>query len=285
SMSLMPEHELGVFVSFNTDPSSQARSNLIVALIDHFFPVEHLRPGPEVAIDLQDYAGQYVPLRSNRSTFERLGILVNNLAISVQDDALLVAANSVSRWQATAPDRFTARYTDRSMVFERDENGAIDYLLIGSPLNTFKRVRGLYAPGSIRLLIVFAVTIALLAVIGYSYRIFRRAPVQKRLPVRDVFIGWLYALGLLGLNLQLAQTLSGDVEEFTFGVPLATHINLLLMNVNILIGVAVIVFSVRQWSTGVGAFAARTRYSALAVAAIAYTWIAYYFNLIGYLFS
>ena len=100
-----------------------------------------------------------------------------------------------------------------------------------------------------------------------------------------VLVGWLYALLLLGLNVQLVQTLTGDVEAFSFGVPLATHINLLLFNLNLLIGAAVIVFSLRQWMKGVGGVAARLRYSALAVAATVYTWIAYYFNFIAYLFN
>ncbi len=285
-MSLIPEHELGVFVSFNTDPGSRARSNLIVAFIDHFFPVDYLRTAPEAAeVNLADYAGEYISLRSNFSTFERLAILVNNVTISVQDDELLVIGRSVNRWRATAPDRFTARYSDSTMVFERNGSGEVGHVLVGSPLGSYKRVRGLDAPGNIRLLIAFAVMVALLAVIGYGYRAFRRAPVQKRLPARDVFVGWLYAFALVGLNVQLVLTLTGNTDKFSFGVPLATHINLLLINANMLIGVAVIVFAIRQWAMGIGSVAARFRYSILAMAAVVYLWVAYYFNFFAYLFD
>lgn len=286
NMSLLPGHELGVFVSFNTDPGSRARSNLIVAFIDHFFPVDYLRTAPEAAeVNLADYAGEYISLRSNFSTFERLAILVNNVTISVQDDELLVIGRSVNRWRATAPDRFTARYSDSTMVFERNGSGEVGHVLVGSPLGSYKRVRGLDAPGNIRLLIAFAVMVALLAVIGYGYRAFRRAPVQKRLPARDVFVGWLYAFALVGLNVQLVLTLTGNTDKFSFGVPLATHINLLLINANMLIGVAVIVFAIRQWAMGIGSVAARFRYSILAMAAVVYLWVAYYFNFFAYLFD
>jgi hypothetical protein len=286
NMSLLPGHELGVFVSFNTDPGSRARSNLIVAFIDHFFPVDYLRTAPEAAeVNLADYAGEYISLRSNFSTFERLAILVNNVTISVQDDELLVIGRSVNRWRATAPDRFTARYSDSTMVFERNGSGEVGHMLVGSPLGSYKRVRGLDAPGNIRLLIAFAVMVALLAVIGYGYRAFRRAPVQKRLPARDVFVGWLYAFALVGLNVQLVLTLTGNTDKFSFGVPLATHINLLLINANMLIGVAVIVFAIRQWAMGIGSVAARFRYSILAMATVVYLWVAYYFNFFAYLFD
>ena len=285
-MSLIPGHELGVFVSFNSDPGSAARSNLMAAFIDHFFPVAFLRAAPEaIAVNLEDYAGQYIPLRGNVSTFERLSILVDSLSMSVQDDELLVIGRNTNRWRAIAPDRLTARYTDRTMVFERNESGNVSHVLIGSPFGTYKRVNGLDAPGNIRMLIAFAVMVALLAVIGYSYRVIRRAPVVKRLPARDVFIGWLYALALVGLNAHLVLILTGDTDEFAYGVPLAAHINLLLINVNMLIGVAVIFFSIRQWVTGIGSLNARLRYSALALAAIVYLWIAYYFNLLAYMFA
>lgn len=285
-MSLIPEHELGVFVSFNSDPGSRARSNLIAAFIDHFFPVAFLRTAPEaIAANLEDYAGEYIHLRTNFSTFERLSILVNSISISVQDDELLVIGRNTNRWRATAPERFTARYTDHTMVFERNGSGTVSHVLIDSPHGTYKRVRGLDAPGNIRLLVAFAVMVALLAVIGYGYRAFRRAPVEKRLPARDVFIGWLYALALVGLNAHLIQTLTGNTDEFAYGVPFAVHINLLLINVNMLIAVAVIFFSIRQWVTGIGSLTARLRYSALAMAAVVYLWIAYYFNFFAYLFD
>ena len=286
NMSLIPGHELGVFVSFNSDPGAAARSNLIAAFVDHFFPVAFLRAAPEaIAVNLQDYAGDYIPLRANVSTFERLSIIVNSLSISVRDDELLVSGRNTNRWRATAPDRFTARYTDRTMVFERNKSGKVSHVLIGSPFGTFKRVNGLDAPGNIRSLMAFAVMVALLAVIGYSYRVFSRAPVVNRLPARDVFIGWTYALALVGLNVQLVLILTGSVDEFAYGVPLNVHINLLLINVNMLIGVAVIFFSIRQWLTGIGSLNARFRYSALALAAIVYLWIAYYFNILAYVFT
>jgi hypothetical protein len=286
NMSLIPGHELGVFVSFNSDPGAAARSNLIAAFIDHFFPAAFLRAAPEaIAVNLQDYAGEYIPLRANVSTFERLTILVNSLSISVRDDELLLIGRNTNRWRAIAPDRFTARYTDRTMVFERNESGKVSHVVIGSPFGTYKRVSGLDAPGNIRMLMAFAVMVALLAVIGYSYRVFSRAPVVKRLPARDVFIGWLYALALVGLNAHLVLILTGDTDEFAYGAPLAVSINLLLINVNMLIGVAVIFFAIRQWVTGIGSSNARLRYSALALAATVYLWIAYYFNLLGYVFA
>ena len=286
NLTLIPSEQLGIFVSFNTDPSSAARSNLIAAFLNRFFPVDYLRAAPEpFDLDLDEYAGEYIGLRSNYSTFERLSMLVNNLQISVQDQELLVGSGSVSRWTATAPDRFVARYADRTMVFERNAAGEISHMVVGSPLGSYQRVRGLDAPSNVRLVMVGTILIAFAAFLGYGYRAFRPGSVAARLPRHHVFVGWLFSFLLLGLYFQLVQTLTGNVDEFGYGVPLATHINLLMMNLNMLIGAAVVLFSMRQWSSGSGGLLARIRYSILAVAVIGSTWVAYYFNFIAYLFS
>lgn len=279
-LSLFPEHDLGVFVSFNSDPADLARSNLIRAFTDHFFSVGYLRPAPEpVAVDLGDYVGEYIPLRSNQSSIERLGILVSGSTITESDGELVL--NGTSRWVPLGDDRFAGRYADRLMVFER-EAGAVTHVLIGEPLNTLGRVRGLDAPGNARNLIVCMLGIALVAVLGYGYRALWRAPKAGRLPIWNVLAGWLHALLLLGLYADLAVTLSGDVEEFVFGVPRGAHINLTLLAFNSLLGLYVAGAAVRHWTSSSGAVAARIRYSALALAALANLWVAWYFNILTY---
>ena len=68
-------------------------------------------------------------------------------------------------------------------------------------------------------------------------------------------------------------------------MPPAANLNLIMMNVNVLIGIAVIGLSVRQWVNGSGGVASRVRYSALAIAAVVSLWMAWYFNMLTYLFA
>ena len=46
AMSLLPEHGLGVFVSYNSDPASAARGNVVAAFLDH-----HLRGERQALLD------------------------------------------------------------------------------------------------------------------------------------------------------------------------------------------------------------------------------------------
>ncbi len=285
NLTLIPSKGLGIFVSFNSDPSSTARSNLVAAFINHFFPTEYLRvPEATVEINLEDYVGEYLPLRRNVSTFERLSMLVDNLTITAQGSELVVGASGPSRWLPVAADRFTAKYTDATLVFERDSTGAVSHMVVVSPLSTYQRVSGLDAPSNIRSALIFTVLIALLAVLGYGYRAFRRAPNATRLPPLDVALAWVYASLLLGVYIQLALVLSGNVDEFAYGVPTSAHITLILTNINLLLGVAVLILSIRQWARRAGGVAARLRYSAVSLTVIVTGWIAYYFNFIAYVF-
>jgi len=286
NLSLFPEHELGVFISFNSDPASAARSSLITAFIDHFFPADFLRTAPEAAdIELTDYEGEYIPLRSNWSGIERLGVLINNQTVSTDGDDLLLNSDSgTSRWIATAENRFVSKYRERNLVFERDGNGAVTHMVVGIPLGSLQRVEGVDAPSNLRNLLLVMVGIAAFGIFGYGYRIFARAPETTSLPIIDVALGWLFAFLLVGLYVHLGQMLAGDIDEFALGMPPAANLNLIMMNVNALIGITVVGLSVRQWITGSGGVASRMRYSVLAIAALISLWMAWYFNMLTYLF-
>ncbi len=287
TMRLLPEHKLGVFISFNSEPAANARSRLFSAFLDHFFPTEYLG-GTATAddIDINEYVGQYVRLRTNRSGIERLGIMINTLSVSVVGDELSFSdGGNVRRFIPTGPDTFIQKYSDQPAVFQRADTGEVTHLMIGTPVFSLVRVQGLDAPRNIGRLILMMVLISGVTILGYGYRLVpgkaSQAPVLPRL---DTGFAWLFALLTLVLYLHLGIVLGGDVNEFQYGIPASTHINLVLMNVSLFVALAVIVFSARQWISGAGTLPARLRYSAVAIAASISLWMGYYFNFVGYLF-
>ncbi len=286
NLSLIPQHDLGVFVSFNSDPAASARGNLVAAFIDHFFGGEYLPEPPALfETDLGPYTGQYLSLRSNYSTFEKLSMLVGGVTVSEQDNELLLAGGNVSRWIPTAQDRFTAKYARQTMVFERDAGGAVTHMLINSPLGTFRRLTGLDSPGLQRLMLGTLILIALLAAIGYAYRLLRPASQVVQLPRREVVLAWVHCTLLIGLYTYLVIKLNGDVQEFNYGMPTSAHLVLLLMALNLLPGVAIVVLSARHWLQTMGTTFARIRYTFVAVAAVLNLWICWYFNILAYPFQ
>jgi len=279
SMSMLPEHDLGVFVSFNSDPGAAARSKVAVAFIDHFFPPAGGPPSPEpVDVDLSDYAGEYIPLRSAFSTFERLRVLSSTGCVQAEGAELRV--NGKLPLVATSKDHFTSRYEDLVFVFERDADGEVTHLMAGSPLGTLRRVRGLQAPGTIKILLNLTMLIALAAVLGWGYRIFRPVPEEKRLFSPDVRLAWLHAALLLGF-LYVIPTAAGNI---IFGMPASLHALLLGFNANLVLGLVVIGLNCRQWVGLHGTIGSRSRYSLFALAAAFNLWFAWSFNLVAWAF-
>ncbi|MEM7016020.1 MAG: serine hydrolase domain-containing protein, partial [Pseudomonadota bacterium] len=196
-LALFPQHGLGIFVSFNSDPGAAARSNLIPAFVDHFFPKPHLLPPPDVVdIDLADYTGEYLPLRRNHSNIMKLSNLVTVSNISAGQARLLWAG---SAWMPVAPDMFRARYSEQYLVFTRDEQGVVTHVVAGSPLGTLNRVSGLDAPSNQQLIIGLIIVIALAAALGYAYAGVFLRHLPNRLPNAHVLIAWVHAVALLAL--------------------------------------------------------------------------------------
>lgn len=280
NLSLMPEHDLGVFVSFNADSADEARSNIVLAFIDHFFPASYLRQAPKaVDISLDDYEGEYIPLRSNHSSIERLGTLITSFSISAVDRALNLGGDSL--WVPLAENEFTAKYIDRQMVFKRSASGAVTHVVIGSPLGTYERVSGLKAPGNQKLALGLMVAIAIFAVLGYGFRLF----VPSRFVGLDsapVLTAWAHSLLIVLLYFVLVTVLSGDVQEFVLGVPPDMHRVLWVMNLNLILGLLVIWFGIKNWIQGAGTTEMRIRYTLIVLMAIINLWICWYFNILTY---
>jgi CubicO group peptidase (beta-lactamase class C family) len=283
NLSLLPEHDLGLFVSFNADSADEARSNIVRAFIDHFFPANYLRQAPMAAnILLDDYEGEYIPLRSNHSSIERLGTLVNGIEISVADQALNVGGNSL--WVALAENEFTAKYVDRQMIFKRSESGAVTHVVIGSPLGSYERVSGLNAPGNQKLALGLMLTIAIFTVLGYGFRLL----VPSRFVGLDsapVITAWVHGLLIVLSYSVLVTVLAGNIQEFVLGVPIAMHRMLWVMNLNLILGFFVLWFGIRNWIQGTGTTQMRIHYTMAGLMAVINLWICWYFNILTYPFS
>ncbi|MEM7097722.1 MAG: serine hydrolase domain-containing protein [Pseudomonadota bacterium] len=284
NLSLYPDLDLGVFISFNSDPGSAARSRLIAGFVDHFFGGDFLPAPPEAAnVDLEPYAGTYLSLRRNHSTFEKLTMLVAGVEVSASDSELVVSGGSITRWIALGDDVFRDKYADRYLVFTRDDDGQISHMIINGALGTMDRARGVDSPGFVQILLGIVFVISVLVVVAYTKPTAR--DVNHSLPRLHVALAWLFCLLVLGLYGHLGASLAGDPGDFTYGVPTPAHISLILMALNALLGVAVLVFALRHWINAEGALIQRTFYSLAGLAALLNLWIAYYFNILIYPFS
>ncbi len=274
-MRLLPDADLGVFVSYNSDPGAAARSNVINAFIDHFFPAEHLREAPEPAnVDLSEYSGSYVPLRSAFTTFER--IRAARRAGSVQAEGSELRFGGDGRLVPTGPDRFTGLYGDVTVVFERDDRGEVTHMLIGSPLSTFARARGLEGDRAVPAML-FLLFVSAAAVLVWSYRLFRPIPVEQRLPSPHVRVAWLHGILNLGLLVGFTELLGDTI----YGPTSTLRFLLVVSNLNAVLASVVVAFAIRQWIGRRGTLLNRSGYALVALAALTALCLGWAYNVVG----
>lgn len=283
-----PEHGLGLFVSFNSDPGSSALRNLVPAFIDRFFPRE-VPPAPdppqELVELLDDYVGEYGALRRTYTTFERLAILVGSLQVSRagEDQLRTSAGGRVRRWVPVEPDVFRELYSETRVAFGRDEGGKVSHLFLPGS-RAYERLAWHESTALHTRALIFVGVISLLGLVGYGYRAFRRARPERRLPMAVVGVAWL-ACGLAVFNLlRLFQGLTGPTDEFSFGVPEPIRLVITLTLVHALIALAVAGAAVWIWIKGRGGVLARIRYSVVAAAGLLLVIFMAYWNVLGYYF-
>lgn len=284
-MLLFPEHGVGLFVSFNSDPSSALR-NLVAAFIDRFFPQE-VPPAPEAPQELVerlgDYVGEYGPLRRSFTTFARLAILVGSLHVSqTEEDQLRTSSGGrVRRWVPVEPDVFRELYSETRLAFRRGEGGEVTHLFFSNG-TAYEPLAWHESTALHNRVLIFVGVISLLGLLGYSYRAFRRARPERRLPVLFVGVAWLAcALAVFNL-LRLFQGLTGPTEEFNFGVPEPIRLLFALALVHAVIALTVAGAAVWTWIKGLGRPWVRIRYSAVAAAGLLLAAFMAYWNVLGY---
>jgi CubicO group peptidase (beta-lactamase class C family) len=286
AMALLPQHSLGVFISFNSESGAAVRGNLVTGFVDRFFPRAARDQPPSVQLgSLADYTGEWTFLRRNHSTFEKLGLLAGVLRITDAGggELLLDPGGKPSRWVALQKDRFRELNGERRLVFLRDAQGrVVNAVFSSSPTNALEKLDGVHSPAlHLKVLGVIGV-LALAAVLGYGARVLLRAAARARLPRGHAALGWALAVCIVVLLTALAEGLTGDVSEFEFGAPAYVTVMHVLAWITAALAVVAALLAVRNLLRRAGSAGARWRYALLALAGLVFTAELWYWNLLAF---
>lgn len=179
---LLPEHNLGVTVTYNSQPADDGRS-MMVRFMDHYFPVERTALDLPALPGWQERAtifnGRYVPARSNHSSEQILVRYTQTAQVQINAGRLVF-----NGWQfvEAEPGVFKQVNGDRTLVFRQDETGR-KWMFIN--ILAYFQVPWYQTP----LFFLAVVATNLLLILGYLLaRISRRGKAQRP--------GW-WASGLL----------------------------------------------------------------------------------------
>ncbi len=314
-LALLPEQQVGMFVSYNSAEGGSAPSTLLQAFLDHYFPApQEATPAPPAGFAERagQISGDYWSTLRSYTTYEKLAVLSATTRVSVVGDSRLAisAGNQTFTVVEVTPWVFQQVDGQERVVF-RPEGGGMVMLIASTPIYAYTKVAWYDAPTTHVLLVVVCVLLFLSALLlwplGFVLRAVRRraqslkvgrgvdregvqtaAPgeqASKRMAggLRPWLARWLAGvlcalnvLFLLGLLLILSNP-----TDLAFGVsPLLTTMFILAL-VSAILTVGVVVCALLAWRGHFWSVGWRIHYTLVALATLAFAWELIYWNLLG----
>lgn len=287
NLVLVPDHDLGVYISTNGAEGAALRGDVFEAFMDTFYPGEPVELlTPEDGTDLSEYAGIYRFNRHSYTTLEKVTAAGGELTISVSEDgALLVSSQAgTRRYVALGDDVFRSYDSEDRIAFMRDETGAVThYVPWNAPIFAAYRVSPMETLNTQLLILGPALLIFLNLVVGtlvHWRRVFAMNGMQKLARLNVFALGATQLIFVGGL----AVVLSSAGTEIVFGWPPALSTLLAFPIIGAVLTLTGAVLAFRLWSRGDGSVLARLRYSAVILLSAGYLAILDYWNLLGWKF-
>ncbi|HSN75614.1 MAG TPA: serine hydrolase domain-containing protein, partial [Anaerolineae bacterium] len=143
-LSLIPEEQTGIYVSYNSTPGPQARETLLAAFMDRYFPAAPLsqpQPTADSASRVARYFGDYAISRMAYSTAEKALYLVSILTVKSGPDNTLLIPNLLEPSMNVTlvevrPLVMQNMRTGELVVFHEDARGQVHFAALGSMPHT-----------------------------------------------------------------------------------------------------------------------------------------------------
>ncbi len=286
--AIFPEHDLGVFVSYNTDDGSGGRGPLLEAFLDRYFSAAErpVDPPEDFQERAEQFTGQYRGNRFAHTTLAKLAALASSFEVSVNEDGELLAFGS--RYVETAPRVFTERDGESTLVFIEGDDGRMSHFYNAQyPIITFERVPSSESQGLHMMLMVLAVVAFLGTVLGWPLGWAVRKwfkvndPSAPRISSRARLVLWVASALLLALILGIAMSVS-DPTDIALG-ELSSIKMVLLLPLLALIPTVLAIFMVwKIWRDGQGTRTGRVLYTLTVLLMVAFYWQMSVWRVLGF---
>jgi CubicO group peptidase (beta-lactamase class C family) len=138
-LALLPAHKVGLFVSYASVSGRAAKSELLQAVLDRYYPTS-VPAAPAPPADFAQRAGQftgsYQSTRASATTIEKIdALLAPAIQVNATADRYLTIAGlsqAPTQWVEVAPLVFRQVDSQETMAFRADEQGQITYLFRGN---------------------------------------------------------------------------------------------------------------------------------------------------------
>ena len=285
TLVLLPEHDVGLFVSYNAAGGVPARGELREAFMDRYFPAPDAggtdggasgEGATAAGSDLGRFTGDYRSTRTSYTSWLKVLGLSSTVQVSRGPDGTLVTSRlggESQRWRPVGERTFTAVDGERTLGF-RTEGGRASVLFFdGSPFVALQRVGPAGDPLLNVALAGLALLVALSSVVLYvgtaAWRRYRDRPATERRPRVARAVLALYGL----LALVLAGSVAVGAGDFLALVSGGSPVLVVVRVVPVLLGLLAVAgagFAGLAWREGYWTLPGRVHYTLVVGVSVAF---------------
>ena len=223
-MALIPEKNLGLFVSFNTQTADYAQ--VLLLFLDHFSPLKPAKQEIKLTSgNSEKYIGEYRYNRYPHSDMTRIASILSPLKLSYNTNGYLIARGiDTQKWFIVNDSTFIKDSGDEYFAFGELQNGKYTKIFPGNLAVMPMERLPLIDSGSLHIIVlVIYLMVFLLTFIHWPlvYLIRRKYSInpgeQQGLPAVNKWIGWLTSSLVLIFFIGLISSLSNQ-WELAYGV-------------------------------------------------------------------
>ena len=283
---LLPDQNVGLFVSTNSPGGETLRSLLLEAFMDRYYPIElqPVHPPADFARRATRFTGSYLLNRHSYTTWEKIITLLLPAAlpisISAADDGTLIM--EAQRFAETEPLVFRTVDGDAVLIFREDARGNIKYAFLGS--RAFEKQAWYEVPlvhyvlFAACMLVFLSIIVAALVNLFVNRRRTDRQPQPRLALVARWVLGGAVVLSLAFVALFIIAT--PNVKVLTGEASLLNLLGFISIPLAVL-AIGAILFTVLAWKNHYWNIAGRVYYTLVTLAAVAFVWFLNYWNLLG----
>jgi hypothetical protein len=221
---LYPDHDMGLFVSYNSDRGQKALPRLVTALNDHLFGRPPPVQPPDRVPSTERYEGYYLMARSEETSPAKLIKLLAAVRVAATDDgSLLIWGQDGPRRYYEVEDNLFQEVDGLERVAFRGTDEKVTHLFVDSvPFIAFVRAEGLEHP-LVNLAAVGGALMLLLGMLIWPFSSLRRRA-GERIGGESTasLIAFINGGLLIGFVIGLSIHIEGP-SEILFGLPRVVH--------------------------------------------------------------
>jgi len=288
-LSLIPEKNLGFYVSYNTNAEKIPRSSLFKIFLDRYYPSQEPSSKKPESKDsdkesLEKFTGSYGMARTSYTTYEKIGGLFPTVNIRLTKKGNLLARSK--QWTQVEPLVFKEVGGQNFMVFKENKDGKITHVFLSSiPHSALIKREGIEKPTIHYILLIICGLLFLSTWRWPLIALFKKiCPQQtekgsepKTPRLLAGIMSTLHILTLIGIVIVFS-----DPVELLFGSISMLKILLVLPLIAVLLTIGTLYYTFIAWIKKYWTPCQRFHYTLVVLASIVFIWFLNYWNFLGF---